>query len=337
MTNSLLFFFSMLLVASQGVGFQKQSEEAEPFQWLISTGETAGVSYITHRVSQISLQTESGPPVEIKTDETRVNSQTTRIIRKSFSRSANGARLLSETTVEEINRLPGDRVRAVRTVSQPDANGRLRVIRQETQEIAKTGADIYRITKTVSLSGSNSVLEEKEQVTQVEKRSGEKSIDIDRVRYIPSANGTWDLAERRVSRNIVDKEETQTDEDVYSSDVNNGVSISQKLKILELQDETGRINRRSESYASGNGGILRLNRRLTIVQTPLTNGRQQTIQTIETRSPVAANENLRLVQKVIENLQANGANETKRQVQVLEPDLNGGMRTIENWQSIELK
>jgi len=43
--------------------------------------------------------------------------QTTRISRRAFTTSVNGTQQLAETTIEEIKRLPGGRVQAVRTVS----------------------------------------------------------------------------------------------------------------------------------------------------------------------------------------------------------------------------
>jgi hypothetical protein len=332
----LLFFFGILL-SHQVSGFQKPSEDKTPFQWLDASGETSGLKYATHRLKPISLQTESGPPVEIVTEKTEVDSQTTRIVRRAYGTSPNGARTLNETIVEEIKRLPGDRIRAVRTVSRPDTNGRVETVRRETQEMTPVGTDVYRITKTVSLPGTTGALEAKEQVTQIEKRKGEDSIEIDRTRYQAGMNGGWAQAERRISRNTVGKEKTQTDEDVYSPDLNNQLSLSRQLTISESKDSSGRVRSQSDSYASDIDGKVQLTERLTIDQTPLRDGRQETTQVLEKPNPIAAREGLQVVRKVVEDLQVKGENETERHLQVLQPDLNGKMRTVESWQTMELK
>ena len=130
-----LWFFAMIL-SGQAIGFQKPAEEVAPFQWLDSLGETSGLKYATHRLRPISLQTEAGPPVEIETEETQLDSQNARIVRRAFSTSANGARILYETTVEEIKRLPGDGFMAVRTVSRQDANGRVAYLNDQMIELS---------------------------------------------------------------------------------------------------------------------------------------------------------------------------------------------------------
>jgi hypothetical protein len=332
-----LFFSFGMLFPHQAFSFQKPAEDKTPFQWLDSSGETSGLKYATHRLKPISLHTETGPPVEIQTEKTQVDSQTNRIVRRAFITSANGTRILSETSVEEIKRLSGDRIRAVRTVSRPDTNGRVQTVRQETQEMTPVGKDVYRITKTISLPGTSNALEATEQITQIEKRTGEQAIEIDRTRFVAGLSGTWTQAERRISRNTVDKDKTQTDEDVYSIDLNDQLSLSQQVKARETRDSAGRLNLQSDSYATDIGGGIQLAERLTISQTPIRDGRQETTQILEKPSPIAPREGLRVVRKVVEDVQVKGENETERRLQVLQPDLNGKLRAVESWQTIELK
>jgi hypothetical protein len=116
---------AFLFMLRPGMSMEQPKEQASSFEWLTASGETLGIKYSTHRLEPFPLQNQGGPPVEIEQEETKVDSQTTRITRRAFMTSVNGERQLTETVVEEIRKIPGDRVHAVRTTSRKDFNGRL--------------------------------------------------------------------------------------------------------------------------------------------------------------------------------------------------------------------
>jgi hypothetical protein len=324
----------MLATFRLGMGFQQPAEKAAPFQWLAASGETSGVKYVTHSLKPLSIQTRSGPPVEIEQEEVKVDAQTTRMTRRAFMTFVNGERQLMETVVEEIQRMPGDRVHAVRTTSRKDLSNRFSPVEQEIQDMAPSGAEAYQIRKTLLLPGTGSALVEKEQIQQTERRKGDTIVEIDRVLYLPVMNGGWSAAERRISQNTLGKEQTRTEEQVYANDVNNRLALTQQIKVTEWGDSTGR-NWQSESYALGLEGKLQLDSRVTILQKQMKEGRQQTTEILEKTSPTAHNEGLKLVRKIVENLKVLSPNETERQLEVLEPDLNGGLQSIHSRQGTE--
>jgi hypothetical protein len=203
--------------------------------------------------------------------------------------------------------------------------------------VVPSGTDAYRITKTLLLPGMNSSLVEKAQVQQTEKRNGDKSVEIDRTRFEPGPDGKLNAAERRVSQNVQGKDQTQTEEQVYRYDVNRKISLTQQLKIHEWKDSSGQLRQQSESYAADLNGKLKLDGRSTIVQKPLGNQKQETTEIVEERNTTAPNEGLRLVRKVVENVQPLGANETERRLEVFQPDPNGRMQSIYSQQAIETK
>jgi hypothetical protein len=315
---------------------QTKKEEA-PFQWLTASGETAGVKYSTHKLQPLSLQTEAGPSKEIEQEEVQVDTQTTRITRRVFNASANGGRELTETVVEEIKKLSGDRVRAVRTVSRKDINGAFSPAEREIQEVNPAGSNAYQITRTLLLPGVNRGLVEKEQIQQTERRKGDAVVEIDRTRYVPGLNGSWNAAERRVSQNTLSKDRTTTEEQVYQYDVNRRLSLAQQLRIAEWKDASGQMRWQSETFAPNIDGKFGLDSRVTIVQTPLKDGRRETTEILERPSPAAPNEPLKPVRKIVENLQVVGVNQTERELEVLEPDLKGGWRILDSEQRIEVK
>jgi hypothetical protein len=332
-----LLAIAILAVLKVGISFGQPDEKEPPFQWLASSGETSGVKFTTHQLRPISLETYSGPPVEIEQQESRPDSKTIRITRRVFSTSVNGERRMTETIVEEIKKMPEGSVRAVRTTSRRNANGSFSPVQKEIQEMTKAGTDVYRITKTLLLQGTNNSLIEKQQIRQIERLRGDKSVEIDRTRYEQGLNGGWSAAERRVSQNRLDGDRTRTEEQVYRYEVNNRPDLILQLRINEWKDAAGRRHLQSESFAPNSEGKLQLDGRITIVQTPLRNDQQETTEILEQPSPATPNEGLKMVRKIVENLEVHNANETERQLEVLEPDLNGGLRTIHSQQSIEVK
>ena len=330
--------FAFILASSiSAMGFQKPEQESAEFQWLPSKGETAGLGFPTHKVQPLAIQRADSPPTEIEQEKIQVDAQTTRIIRKTYAPSANGVRQLTESVVEDVQKLPGNRVRAVRTVSRPDLNGRLSPFQQEIQDVTPAGADSFQINKMLLLPGMNNSLVEKERIQQIERRKPDKSVEIDRTWYLSDPNGQWTPAERRVSQNSVREERVSTEEQVYQYDLNNKLSLTQQIRTTELKDPSGRRILESSTYVPGADGKFQIDSRMTITQGALKNGRQETSQVLERPNPAAPGEGLKLVRKIVENLRVINPNETERQMDFLEPDANGGLRTLQSFQSIETK
>jgi hypothetical protein len=333
---AVLFTITMLAVVRIGMSFQQPTEEGTPFQWLATTGETSGLKYPTHRLQSLSLGDTGGPPVEIEQEEVKVDAQTTRITRRVFMTSVNGDRQLTETVVEEIRKMSDDRVHAVRTTSRKNADGSFAPVQQDVQDMAPSGAGSYQIKRTLLLPGSGGALVEKEQIQQTERKTGEKGVEIDRTRYVPDINGNWSTAERRISQNTVGEERSQTAEQVYQPDVNNNLTLTRQIQATEWKNPDGR-HWQSETFLRDLEGKLRLDSRVTMLQTPQRDGRQETTETLEKPSPIAPNEGTKLVRKIVENLTVINPRETEKQLDVLEPGLNGGMQSIYSQQTVEVK
>lgn len=307
---------------------RENAEKNAEFQWLDDLGETEGIGFATRRLRPLSLQNLSGPPVEIEREQVQIDSQTTRIVSRTFSTSANGERRLIETTEEEIKKTGDGGVSAVRTTSRPDLNGRMRVAQKEMQEVASSGSDTYRITKTTLLPGMNNALVKKEHVQQIERRKGDSFVEIDRTRYEAVADGKWTAVDRRVSQNKLGKDQSQTDEQVYRYDVNNQLSLTQQVRVSESKDASGQRRLESETFAIGLDGKLQLDSRSTMVQKDLGKQGQQATEILESRNPAALGEGLKVVRKIAESSQPIGSDQTNRKLEVLKPDLNGRMQSI---------
>ena len=334
-TCNVIFFIFLMSSIPIGSGFQKDDKKEIPFQWLASSSETSGVMYPTKKLQSPSAKSAVGTPVQIE-EETEDNGRTKRITRHSYTTSVNGERVLIETVVEEIQKLPGDRIRAVRTTSRKDINGRLHAEQQEVQEVAPSGNDSFRITQTILLPESGGRFVERERIQQVEHRKGD-DVEIDRVLYESDINGKWGATERRVSQNMMDGNRTQTNEQVYQNDVNNRMTLTEKVEVSEWVDAGGQTHQQTESYTPNLDGKFQLSSRTTIVQTTSEDGRQQTTEILERADSAKPGEGLRTVRRKVENLQSLNRNETLRQLNVTEPDLNGGWRSVHAEQSVEMK
>ena len=324
-------------VLAFGVQSPKSSQENSEFRWLGISDNTEGIKYPTHQLRPLSLQTYSGPPVEIERDEMRLDTQTTRITNRAFNTSANGERRLIETIVEEIKKTPSGEISAVRTTSRRDGNGQMIVAQKETQQVASSGNGIYRITKTLLLPGINNALVEKENIQQIEKRKGDAFVEIDRTRYEVGLDGKLNVLDRRVSQNRLGDNQTQTDEQVYRYDVNRQLSLAQQVKVSEWKDSSGQKRLQSETFAVGLDGKLQLDSRLSMVQRDLGSQRQEITEIVESQNAAAPSEGLKVARKFIENSRSLGPNQTERKLEVLKPDLNGGMQSMYRQNTIDNK
>jgi len=330
-------FIILLVCSSFGLGMQDHdaSDSKESFRWLESSGAATGVKYETQRLQPLSHQIETGPPVDIEREEKQLDAQTKRITSRVFGASISGERRLLETIVEEIKMAPGGAYSAVRTTSRLDMNGRMSLVQKETQEAVASGPDGYRITKTLLLPGIDRKLVEKEHIQQIELRKNDNTVEIDRTRYELGADGKWNAFERSVSESQIGKEQTQSREQVYRYDANRRMTLVQQSNLREWTDSAGQTHLQSESSVAGMDGKLQLDSRITLIQTPLENQRQQTTEIVERPNPAAPGEGLRVVQKAVEKMRIVGSGKTERQLEVFKPNLNGGMESIHSQKAIE--
>jgi hypothetical protein len=332
------FAFIILFVCSGialGMQDRDSSDTTETFRWLESSGAATGVKYATRRLQPLSPQIETGPPVDIEREEKQLDPQTKRITSRVYGASVSGERRLLETIVEEIKMASGGAYSAVRTTSRLDMNGRMSLVQKETQEAVASGPDGYRITKTLLLPGIDKKLVEKEQIQQIEMRKNANTVEIDRTRYEPGADGKWNAFERSVTQSQIGKEQTQSREQVYRYDANRRMRLVQQSNLREWTDSAGKTHLQSESSVAGIDGKLKLDSRITMIQPPLENQRQQTTEIVERPNPAAPGEGLRVVQKAVENVRALGSGKTEQQMEIFKPNLNGGMEIVHRQKAIE--
>ncbi len=334
---NIVFVFFMLYSVPIALSFEAEDAEEEvPFRWLDTSRETAGVKFPTRELQSLSPKSLIGEPVEIEEERIEVNSNTTRIIRRTYAASVNGKRDMIETAVEEIQKLPRDRVRAVRTISRKDINGQFNPAQRDVQEIAALGEDSFQVIRTLLVSESGGGFVERERIQQTERRKGETSVEIDRTRYESDINGKWSATERRVSRNLLEGETTQTNEQVYQSDINNRMALTEQVEAVEWIDANGQKHRRSETFAPNSDGKLQLSSRTTITQIASEDGRQETTEILEKVDSANPREGLRVVHRMVENLQSINQNEAARQLEVFEVGLNGEWQSVHSEQSVEV-
>jgi len=333
---NIVFAFFMLSSATIGWSFEAEDAEEEvPFRWLATSRETAGIKFPTQKLQTLSYQSSIRTPVEIEEERTEVNSNTTRIIRRTYTTSVNGSRNMIETTVEEIQKLPGDRVRAVRTTSRKDINDRFNPAQREVQEVTPMGDDSVQVTRTLLIPKSGGGFVERERIQQTERLRGEGNVEIDRTHYESDINGKWGATERRVSRSTLDGETTQTNEQVYRNNVNNRMALTEQVEAIEWVDASGQRHRKTESYTPNLDGNLQLSSRTTITQVVSEDGRQETTEILESADSANPREGLRTVHRAVETLQSINQNEAARQLEVFETGLNGEWQRVHSEESIE--
>jgi hypothetical protein len=326
-----------LVVSGMGVASSAAAEDGPEFRWLDGAGVTEGIRYPTRRLQRPSGSITAGPVVEIEREEKRLDAQTTRVTQDSFDIDINGRRVVTERVVEEIRQLPGGGVQAIRTISRPDLSGRFSAVQRDVQEMTPAGTDAFRITRTTHLPGMGSGLVETERIQQIEKRIGENTVEIERSFSQQDLDGKWSVRERRESRNHVEGEQARTEERIYRAGFSSQLSLAGQLRVNEWTDSAGQRHQQAESHEAGLDGRMQLSGRVTVVRRQVGEGRQETTETQEEPNPVAPSEGLRLVRHIVEQTEAVSPAEIERRLEVREPDLDGGMRSVHSQHTIETR
>jgi hypothetical protein len=95
------------------------------------------------------------PYSEIERESARVNETTVRNVERSYGRTPDGQRVLTQETREESRSFAGGEKKVTRTTSNPDANGALQVVQHALVDSKQVGPGVRETNTTVfSADGS---------------------------------------------------------------------------------------------------------------------------------------------------------------------------------------
>ena len=314
----------------------KKEEKEEKFGvhggWLNSRDPLEGMRYSAHQVRRLQpfpLGLEHDPRARVEEETIRISPETTRTVTRTYHDDGYGSRRLLTVTEEDRTVQENGHEEAVRTVSSPDANGRLQVQVEETQRVVSTGDGQFEVQTVVAQLGPGRRLEPLQQFVQTERRGEDGTVELDRVSYVLDGSRQWQAVERRTAVSRTVGGENTTEEEVYRSDLNRRLSLSDRISSRERKDEDGTIRRTIETRTLNPEGRLQVAERVNTVQSMTSDGRLEIVQDLEVRSEGSSR--LALFERIVSSSSPGDEAGGSTDVRVLTPDSSGRLTVVSSY------
>jgi hypothetical protein len=294
-----------------------------------------GDSETVTRVLQSQAGRNKRSLIQEEETTTKVDSETTKVTRKTSNFDSEGRNRVIEIVEEEQRVLPNGEEHIEISVSNPDSRGRLSVYRQEALVRTPHGENGATTRKSVYLRNSSGSFEEKVRVYQSENTAGDRA-ELEETTEAVDVNGRWaPSAKRTVTTTLKDGTAAHEEEKVYRKDSRGRLTLSEHVISTHDKDRQGNeqwtVETHSTSIAGTRrapGGKLQLDRRVTVVSKKLPGNAEQTIEEVEKRSPANPRGGLEVVQRTIttSRLLSDGGREL--QIEVQGRDGSGRLKTV---------
>jgi hypothetical protein len=273
------------------------------------------------------------PYSEIERETVRVNETTVHNVERSYGRTPDGQRVLTQETREESRSSPGGEKKVTRTTSNPDGNGALQVVQRTLVDSKQVGPGI-RETKTTLFSADGSGgLGPSMQIEERERKTDAGTVEFKKSTSQADVSGHWMVSEIRegVSRQAAGggtKEET-----VLRPDANGKMAVVERTVSKQSADGGAGQSDTIETYSAdvpGRAGSegLQLVRRESTVQRTGASGAHNTSRRVEQTNPGDPGAGLQVTQEAIDIVRP-GVNGTAAQTSVVRTsDSNGRLNTV---------
>jgi len=274
------------------------------------------------------------PYSEIERESVHVNDTTVRDIERSYGRTRDGRRSLTQEIQEESRSLPDGERKVTRTTSNPDGNGALQVVQRALIDSKQVSPGV-RDTKTTLFSADGSGgLAPRVQIEEREKQTDATTAEITKSTSLSDGAGHWTLSEVRegTTRQEAGGESTK-EERVLRLDVNGKMAVAVRTVSKKSAVGQGEQSESTETYSTnvpGQAGDegLRLVRRESTAQRAGASGGHSTTRRVEQPNPGDPGAGLRVTQEAIDIVRP-GANGTATQTsRILTPDSNGQLKAV---------
>ena len=274
------------------------------------------------------------PYSEIERESVRVNQTTVRNVERSYGRTPDGRRVLTQETREESRSFADGERKVTRTTSNPDGNGALQVVQRALVDSRQVSPDV-RETKTTLFSADGSGgLGPSMQIEERERKTDAGVIEFTKSTSLADGTGHWMLSEVRegITRNdgggAITKEER-----VSRPDAEGKMAVAERRVSKQSADGGGGRSETTETYSkdvpgqAGSEGLQLVRRESTVQRTSAT-GSRSTTQQVEQANPADPRNGLQVTQEAIDIVRP-GANGTAALTSVVRSsDSNGHLNTV---------
>ena len=244
---------------------------------------------------------------------------------QTFGVGMSGQRLPLETRESVEEQPAAGRVRSTDTIWRPDANGRLAVGERIVDETL-TAPEGRRMERTIHRPDLNGQLRPMERTEHVERYNASQEVRSTTTESQVDVNNRWQVTEVRNldTRTIGTTEDAE--ETIQQRDLN-GALWERARTVSRATGRNGREDLVVETfthdpYLSGSSTRPSLSARVRRTTTPRADGGRQIVEEVEERNPVAVDDPLRIVRRVVETMRRTGAGGWETERQVFERDPN---------------
>jgi len=313
----------------------RTSESGTEFRQSRTRTQSGNTEVLTETVETRGTDGRLRPSAQTVTETTTVSSDTTQSRQAVYNIDAQGQRRLVESKQIDTQKLAGGGSRSVESTLVPDANGRLSLASRQVQEITPAGAGATQTVKTVFTPDVNAGLRESERVQEIERKVNPNLTQIETTRSVRDGNGRWQTSENRLHEVRTDSPTDRVEEEsVRRADANGVMSVVERT-VTRHTSSNSQDQQVTEKYSHNIGNVLRrtdnkldLERRERVTTTKGPNGSRETVREIEGRNPVAPNEPLRVIERIVETITRVAPDQWQTQRQTYTRDGNGRLVLI---------
>jgi hypothetical protein len=274
------------------------------------------------------------PYSEIERESVRVNQTTMRNVERSYGRTPDGQRVLTQETREESRNLPDGEKKVSRTTSNPDGNGALQVVQRALIDSKQVSPGVRETKTTLFSADGGGGLGPSMQIEERERKTEAGTVEITKSTSLADGAGHWTVSEVRegITRNGVGGPITK-EERVLRPDANGKMAVAERTVTRQSQAGPGEQNQTTEVYSTnvpGQAGSegLELVRRESTVQRTGASGAHDTTRRVEQTNPGDPGTGLRVTQEAIDIVRP-GSNGTAAETSVVRSsDSNGHLNTV---------
>jgi len=273
------------------------------------------------------------PYSEIERESVRVNGTTVRNVERSYGRTADGQRTLTQETKEESRSFPDGERKMTRTISNPDGNGALQVVQRALIDSKQVSPGVRDTRTTVFSADGSGGLAPTVQIVERESQTDAKAVEFTRSTSLSDGAGHWTLSEVREGTTTPETGGGNTKEErVLRPDANGKMAVAERT-VSKSAGGPAEESETTETYSThvpGQAGDegLRLVRRESTVQRTGAGGGHSTAQRVEQANPGDPGADLHVTQEAIDIVRP-GANGTATQTStILTSDSNGHLKAV---------
>lgn len=288
-------------------------------------------------VESLDIEGRLASTEEIVTETTHPAPNTVQTRQDMFGFRADRRRTLVETTESRQDTQPNGVTDAVHDTWAPDLNGRLRLRSRQIEQTRSSAPDVRQTDTTLLLPHFNETLRETERSENTARRIRPGVVRHDSTYLVRDVNGRWRPVEvRRGEVREIGPSERIEEETIQRSDLNGKLAVTE-MNVIHRSNADEQDHVVIETYAPYMTDAWRdadgrppLSQRVHVTTTATADGGRYTVEEVEARSPVAADEPLRVIRRIVTTVRPVGADGWVTERQVFERDLNGQMRLVRN-------